>query len=80
MWFFLIRFGLVPKVLTAIERRGGATNKWVEKFFSIYSEDLLRYTQITTKHVVIKAPAIPDMTHSDENSRGKFATSQGHTV
>ena len=41
---------------------------------------LLRYTQITTKHVVIRAPAIPETTHSAENSAGKLATSQGHTV
>lgn len=38
------------------------------------------YTQITTKNVVIRAPAMPDMTISDANSRGKLATSQGHTV
>ncbi|MBA7705708.1 hypothetical protein ES703_114544 [subsurface metagenome] len=38
------------------------------------------YTQITTKNVVIRAPAIPDMTHSAENIRGKLASSQGHTV
>lgn len=41
---------------------------------------LLRYTQITTKHVVIRAPAIPEITHSAENSAGKLATSHGHTV
>ncbi len=38
------------------------------------------YTQITTKNVVIRAPAIPDMTHSAENIRGKLTSSQGHTV
>jgi hypothetical protein len=41
---------------------------------------LLRYTQITTKHVVIRAPANPEITHSAENIRGKLAISQGHTV
>jgi len=36
---------------------------------------LFRYTQITTKNVVIRAPAIPDMIHSaEENIRGKVDT------
>jgi hypothetical protein len=41
---------------------------------------LLRYTQMTTKHVVIRAPAIPEMTHSAENIKGRLAASHGHTV
>ncbi len=51
------------------------------EIFSLYSaEGLLRYTQITTKHVVISAPAIPEITHSAENIRGKLANNHGHTV
>ncbi len=48
----------------------------------LYSEvDLLRYTQITTKNVVIRAPATPDMIHSAEaNNIGKLASNQGQTV
>ncbi len=46
----------------------------------LYSWGLLRYTQMTTKNVVIKAPAIPEMTHSAENMKGRLAASQGHTV
>jgi len=71
---------LCQNLLTAIERCGGPQINWVG-IFSLYSEGLLRYTQITTKNVVISAPAIPDMIHSaEENIRGKVDTSQGHTV
>lgn len=35
---------------------------------------------MTTKHVVIRAPAIPEITHSAENMKGRLAASQGHTV
>jgi len=49
--------------------------------FHIYSEELLRYTQITTKNVVIRAPATPEIIHSAEaNNIGKLASNQGHTV
>jgi len=48
--------------------------------FYLGSVGLLRYTQITTRHVVIKAPAIPDRTHSAVSIDGKTAKSQGHTV
>jgi len=48
--------------------------------FYLGSVGLLRYTQITTRHVVIKAPAMPDRTHSAVNIDGKTAKSQGHNV
>jgi len=44
------------------------------------TDDPLRYTQITTKNVVIKAPAIPDKTHSAVSIVGKTSKSQGHRV
>ena len=48
--------------------------------FYVGSVGLLRYTQITTRHVVIKAPAIPDRTHSAVSIDGKTAKSQGHNL
>ena len=48
--------------------------------FYLGSVGLLRNTQITTRHVVIKAPANPDMTHSAVRIVGNVARSQGHTV
>ena len=67
---------LVTKLLTAIERRGESV--W-EGFFLLF----LRPAQVYPDHYKaggIREPAIPDKTHSDENSRGKLANSQGHTV
>jgi len=49
-------------------------------FAYLGSVGLLRYTQITTRHVVINAPANPDRTHSAVSIVGKVAKSQGHTV
>jgi len=51
-----------------------------ESFSRFHSDDWLKYTQITTKNVVIRAPAIPEITHSAENIKGKLATNHGHTV
>jgi len=48
--------------------------------FYLGSVGLLRYTQITTRQVVINAPANPDRTHSAVSIVGKVAKSQGHTV
>jgi len=48
--------------------------------FYLGSAGLLRYTQITTRHDVIKAPAIPDRTHSAVSIDGKTAKNQGHTT
>jgi len=61
-------------------KRGGSFENMNKESFYLYSLDPLRYTQITTKHVVIKAPAIPDITHSAVSIAGKTAKSQGHNV
>jgi hypothetical protein len=62
------------------EKEEGALKNVSVGGFYLGSVGLLRYTQITTRHVVIKAPAIPDRTHSAVNIDGKTAKSQGHTV
>jgi hypothetical protein len=78
--FFRVWFDAISKVAFRYGKDEGVPNNWGVEFFSFYSEGLLRYTQITTKLVVIRAPAIPEMTHSAENMEGKLTTSQGHTV
>jgi hypothetical protein len=65
--------------LSLWKEEGALKNGSVGGFY-LGSVGLLRYTQITTRHVVIKAPAIPDRTHSAVNIDGKTAKSQGHTV
>lgn len=60
--------------------KGASSEKCEYGSFYLGSVGLLRYTQITTRHVVIKAPAIPDRTHSAVSIDGKTAKSQGHTV
>ncbi len=65
--------------LSLWKEEGALKNVSVGGFY-LGSVGLLRYTQITTRHVVIKAPAIPDRTHSAVNIDGKTAKSQGHTV
>lgn len=71
---------LCQKLLPAMQRCGKLEMNWGEEFFLLYSWGLLRYTQTTTKNVVIRAPAIPDMTHSAERINGRLAANQGHTV
>lgn len=77
-------FGIVCKLCTkgrvTTMERGRALKNVNTGGFYLGSVGLLRYTQITTRHVVIKAPAIPDRTHSAVSIDGKTAKIQGHTV
>jgi hypothetical protein len=66
----------------SLSKRGNFENVGEKSFYLAYLGPLgpLRYTQITTMNVVIKAPAIPDKTHSAVNTVGATARSQGHKV
>ena len=70
----------VQNVVLSLWKEGEALKNMRMGGFYLGSVGLLRYTQITTRHVVIKAPAIPDRTHSAVSTDGKTAKSQGHTV
>ena len=70
----------VQKVELPLWKEGASFENMNKGVFYLDPEDPLRYTQITTRHVVIKAPAIPDRTHSAVSITGKTAKSQGHTV